>query len=312
MSAAISVTRLVRAGHAIPLFMLAVACSLCFMSLARSAAPLPEAEARKYAVNPVDGAELVWIPAGPFRMGTSDEEIATMLKERKDYKASMFTDERPQHEVTLDGYWVYTCEVTVTQYRVFCKATKRAMPDLPAWSTDAHPIVGVTWDDAVAYARWANADLPTEAQWEKAARGTECRIFPWGNTWDVTRCNNFSNTSPLAKNAKSKQTAPVGSFLTGDSPYGVHDMAGNVWEWCRDWYAEDYYTQAAKANPLGPEHGEQRVMRGGSWGSTSRTSRTTARLAQSPEDAMHDCGGFRCVVTTGKVVEKKTGNRGLT
>ena len=259
--------------------------------------------ALKYAVNPIDDAIMVWVPAGAFRMGVSEEEIAEMLQERTDYQRAMFEDEVPQHEVELDGYWIYIHEVTVAQYTRFCEATKRTLPEIPAWATADHPITNVTWHDAMAYARWAKAELPSEAQWEKAARGVDARRFPWGNVWDVKKCNNFSNASPLARGEHGQQGSPVGSFPAGASPYGVHDMAGNVWEWCRDWYAEDYYAASPKKNPEGPQKGEFRVMRGGSWGSSSKTSRVTARLSQHPEDTMHDCGGFRCVVTSGKVKE---------
>lgn len=257
----------------------------------------------KLAVNPRDNAELVWIPSGPFRMGVSAEEIEQMLAERADYKRVMFEDESPQHEVTLDGYWIYRTEVTVAQYKQFCTATKRPMPEQPAWSGDAYPVTNVNWMDAFDYAKWANAALPTEAQWEKAARGDDARRFPWGNKWEVSRCNNYSNNDPLSKGKDGKHASPVASFPSGDSPYGVHDMAGNVWEWCVDWYAVDYYAHAAATNPTGAETGEYRVMRGGSWGSSSKTCRVTARLAQIPTDTMHDDGGFRCVIVKGKVRE---------
>lgn len=257
----------------------------------------------KLAENPRDNAELVWIPAGEFRMGVSAEEIEQMLTERADYNRAMFEDESPQHIVMLDGYWMYRNEVTVAQYRQFCTATKRPMPEQSTWSGDSFPVTNVSWIDANEYAKWANATLPTEAQWEKAARGDDARRFPWGNKWEVSRCNNYSNNDPLTKGKDGKHAAPVASFPTGDSPYGVHDMAGNVWEWCADWYAADYYDHAAANNPTGAETGQYRVLRGGSWGSSSKTCRVTARLSQLPVDTMHDDGGFRCVIVKGKVRE---------
>jgi len=123
-------------------------------------------------INAKDRAEVVYIPAGEFTMGSKPGVGKS--------------DEQPEHKVDLDGYWIYQTKVTVAQYRQFCQATGRSMPNAPSWGwKDDHPIVSVTWDDATAYAKWAGAALPTEAQWEKAARGTDGRIYPWGNEWDV-------------------------------------------------------------------------------------------------------------------------------
>jgi len=134
------------------------------------------------------------------------------------------------------------------------------MPSKPKWGwIDNHPIVNVSWNDAKAYADWAGVVLPTEAQWEKAARGTDGRIYPWDNEWDAIKCVNFTNSK--------SGTKPVGSILSGSSPYECLDMAGNVWEWCGDWYGADYYKNAPAKNPTGPVTGENRVrvLRGGSW-----------------------------------------------
>ncbi len=208
--------------------------------------------------NPLDGAAMVWVPAGEFLMGNTDNEGES--------------NERPQHRVYLDGYWIYKYEVTVAQYRAFCAATGWALPPFPSghswkgkagWADPAlqnHPIVNVTWHDATAYAAWAGAQLPTEAQWEKAARGTEGRIYPWGNAWDLAKCANDANSD-----SKGISTWPVGSFPAGVSWCGAHDMAGNVWEWCADWYDAGYYKTAPTRNPTGPATGTYRVLRGGSW-----------------------------------------------
>ena len=200
-------------------------------------------------INPKDGAELILIPAGEFLMGSA----------AADNQAS--PTEKPQHTVYLDAYYIYKNEVTVAQYRQFCIATGHAMPEAPQWGLlDDHPVVNVSWDDASAYAQWAGVCLPTEAQWEKAARGGDGRVFPWGNTWDAGKCSNSVGDLNPGK------TSPVGSFVAGASPYGVQDMAGNVWQWCEDWYDEKYYQNTPARNPIGPDTGMGRVLRGGCWG----------------------------------------------
>jgi len=167
-------------------------------------------------INPKDQAKIVWVPAGEFLMGSTENDNEAC------------PDEKPQHLVYLDGYWIYKMEVTVAQYRKFCEATGRSMPKAPNWGwLDTHPIVNISWDDANAYALWAGASLPTEAEWEKAARGTDGRQYPWGNDWSTEKCIHFSNSQG--------KTAPVGNNPAETSPFGCLDMAGNAWEWCADW-----------------------------------------------------------------------------
>ena len=226
-------------------------------------------------INPKDGAEMVWVPAGEFLMGSTDDEGVR--------------DERPQRKVYLDGYWMYKTEVTVAQYRKFCEATNREMPEAPEWGwKEDHPVVNVSWHDAVDYAKWAGASLPTEAQWEKAARGTDGRVFPWGNEWDAGACANSVSWS-------LKGTKPVGSCPAGASPYGCVDMAGNAWEWCADWYDEAYYgNEAPSRNPPGPASGGVRVLRGGSWSDDSSVYfRCAYRYGYAP-DYRYSFIGFRC------------------
>ncbi len=213
---------------------------------------------------------MVWIPAGEFTMG-SDGKI--------------YAIEKPVHQVYLDGYWMYKNDVTVAQYRKFCTATGRQMPDAPNWGwQDNHPVVNVSWDDAKAYADWAGVALPTEAEWEKAARGTEGRIYPWGNEWDAVKCQ-----------FNKQETAPVGSFPAGASPYGCLDMAGNVWQWCADWYGADYYSNSPSRNPTGPETAYWRVLRGGSWSNDSSAYlRASNRVSGAPSGRGGSIG-FRCV-----------------
>lgn len=200
--------------------------------------------------NPKDGSALIWVPGGTFQMGTNDTDPNYYLQLA-----------RPVHSVTLSGFWMGKYEVTVGQYRAYCTATGRSMPSAPSWGwvdRDSNPMVKVTWEDVVAYGTWAGLKLPTEAQWEYAASGGDGRKWPWGNTWDSSRCINYD--------VGARSTAPVGSRTSGVSPFGMQDMAGNVWEWCSDWWAESY-PSAAQTDPVGPSSGQYRVLRGGFWGS---------------------------------------------
>lgn len=215
-------------------------------------------------INQIDGAEMILIPEGEFIIGSLEND-----------------NEKPQRKVGLDAYYIYKTEVTVAQYRKFCEATRRNMPEEPEWGwRDDHPIVNVSWYDAAAYARWAGAALPTEAQWEKAARGVDGIEYPWGNAWDAGKAQCSAN-----KLGDAGGPAPVGSFPAGSSPYGVLDMAGNVWEWCADWYRSDYYGTQPNT----------RVLRGGSWfNSYLGFFRTTSQGNKNPT-AWGDVYGFRCV-----------------
>ncbi len=222
--------------------------------------------------NPKDGATMLLIPAGDFTMGSDAND----------------DEEKPSHKVSLDSYYIYKTPVTVKQYLAFCVATGHTKPKAPSWGwKDDHPIVNVNWEDAKAYCNWAGAQLPTEAQWEKAARGPDGRTYPWGNDWDRSKCAN----SLLS-------TAPVGSYPSGASPYGVLDMAGNVWQWCADWYDENYYQNSPSRNPAGPPSSPDgyRVLRGGSWVIVDPVRfRCAIRGWGSPDFGYLDFG-FRCVV----------------
>lgn len=235
---------------------------------------LREAANSQVVVNPVDGATLLRVPSGEFRMGDDDQK------------------DNPRRGVYLDAFWIYKSPVTVEQYRQFCTSTERRMPDPPSWGwRDDHPVVNVSWVDAGDYAAWAGAVLPTEAQWEKAARGTDSRLYPWGSAWDPARCAH-SVGSPRAG------TAARGSFPKGASPYGVSDMAGNVWEWCADWYDEAYLRSAPGRNPAGPSAGERRVLRGGSWNDNmAYLYRTAMRFRYDPAGRFISFG-FRCAAPT--------------
>jgi len=236
-------------------------------------------------INPKDGAAMVYIPAGEFIMGTSDEQIDVLIGRFPSLRRSWFDSEKPQHTVYLDGYRIYKHEVTVAQYRQFCQETGHRMLEVPpdGWEDD-HPIVNVRWHDAAAYSQWAGVELPTEAQWEKAARGTDSRLWPWGNEWDNHKCNSVGTVG---------KTTPVGRYPLGASPYGVMDMAGNVWEWCADWYDDNYYRNAPSHNPPGPASGTRRVLRGGSWRYVPSTVRVANRYSASPVSSSLSMG-FRC------------------
>ena len=203
-------------------------------------------------VNAADGSVLVYVPAGEFEMGDGQHADC------------------PKHRVYVEAYYIGLYCVTNAQYGRFVAATGHRAPDTadfgdvvwrgksyPPEKSD-HPVVCVSWDDAVAYGTWAGLRLPTEAEWEKAARGPAGWLYPWGNTWDATRCRHDGNRGGAT-------TYRVDDYPGGVSGYGTYNQAGNVWEWCADWYGADYYTQSPRANPRGPETGSYRVDRGGSW-----------------------------------------------
>ncbi len=243
-------------------------------------------EPPRLSVNPVDKAELVYIPHGTFTMGSPAGEG--------------LVDESPSRRIELDGYWIYRHPVTVAQYRTFCEATGRTMPSLPPASAgDNHPIFNVDWHDANAYAVWAGAALPTEAQWEKAARGVDARRYPWGNDWDGSRCASLETTVYRQEYG----THPVDAHPDGASPYGVMDMAGNVWEWVADWYAHDAYRGMLANNPTGPERGSHKVLRGGSINWNEQFQRVTQRMINPPDARGWIYAGFRCALPRDAVKE---------
>ncbi len=200
-------------------------------------------QARPLVRNKKDGSVLVLVPAGEFEMGDGKD------------------NDCPKHRVSLDAYYIGVCCVTNAQYARFVKETRRV--EGGKWEVERgkedHPAVNVSWDDATAYAKWAGCALPTEAQWEKAARGPAGLVYPWGNEWDEKKCRNSVNRG-------SGETCAVWEYPAGASGYGTLNQSGNVWEWCRDWYGDNYYSAAGAAkNPVGPARGSRRVHRGGSW-----------------------------------------------
>lgn len=233
-----------------------------------------------------DQRPMVLIPAGEFTMGSGEDD------------KSAGNDERPAHQVDLDDFYIDQYEVTTSHYENFLQETQYAVPKY--WSPQVpkqqgnKPVVGVNWKDATTYCSWAGKRLPTEAEWEKAARRTDQRIYPWGNALPtdklakLDRCCNFNDYGALSD---------VGSYKEGMGPYGTYDMAGNVWEWVADWYDEAYYSKSAGRNPKGPDEGVLRVIRGGGWDSKPAMVRSAFRdrLSPSNRNAVQDGNiGFRC------------------
>jgi formylglycine-generating enzyme required for sulfatase activity len=244
------------------------------MVLLLAAMPLAAAETAEVVGR--DGAPMVLIPAGPFPMGS--EEVA---------------DEEPIHEVELDAFYLDRFEVTTARYAKFLEATgikpPRHWEEVNLARDGRRPVVGVSWDAAAAYCRWVGKRLPTEAEWEKAARGTDGRRFPWGNEPPTAERGNFGR-QPW----KGYETLhEVGSHPLGRSPYGVEDMAGNAWEWVADWYDVRYYGKSPKRNPPGPADGVERVVRGGGWNYDGVFARAADRNRDAPDTEINTFG-FRC------------------
>ena len=222
---------------------------------------------------PVD---MVLIPAGVFVMGSGRGG-----------------DESPAREVFCDAFYIDRCPTTNAEYAKFVEETGHPPPEhwarqggsyLPG--RDNHPVAYVCWFDARDYVTWARKRLPTEAEWEKAARGTDGRVYPWGNRFNSQYCN--------TDESEYWDTTPVEAFSPdGDSPYGVTDMAGNVWEWVADWYDRDAYAHASDRNPRGPEMGKTKVLRGGSWDFSANEARCAVRNHEYP-GPRHGLIGFRC------------------
>lgn len=240
--------------------------------------------------------EMVRIPAGTFLMG-SDRKV-----DRNAYPA-----EFPQRKVYLDAYEIDKYEVTTVQFLKFVLASNR--DPLIDWQYDGgnfqetmanHPVMHVSWFDADAYCKWAGKRLPTSAEWEKAARGEDGRIFPWGNEPAGLSRANFGRTGlsgPVRDRPERLLLYPpiisVDKYENGASPYGVFQMAGNVAEWTADWYDPNYYKKAPDRNPKGPEKGTQRAFRGGGWIDSTPTVRPAQRNGTEPNTKMNWLG-FRC------------------
>jgi formylglycine-generating enzyme required for sulfatase activity len=246
---------------------------------------------------PAEFEGMVYVPAGSFLMGSSASDIGSVQGEcqRGDPGCNLaqFEDETPQREVTLSAYYIDETEVTMAQFKEFVAATgyrttSESKGDAVQYTWRAfdiperqdHPVRWMTWHDANAFCQWAGKRLPTEAEWEKAARGEETFKYPWGNVWDEAR-------------VPRGDTAPVNAFPNGASPYGALGMAGGVWEWVYDWYDPFYYQGAPTVDPTGPGETRDKVLRGGAFGNGAYKHRTAFRHFGGATGYSHD-HGFRC------------------
>ncbi len=283
--------------------------AFCLLLLPSKSTP---ATANRPPVN--DGyGDYVYVPAGPFQMGDNFGDGEPR--------------ERPVHTVDLDAFYIGKYEITNGEWRKFRDdpgyedakfwPEGKAVPkdQIPYWTqaqnhggatpdSDNYPVLGVNWDSAVAYCNWLSAKtghkyrLPTEAEWEKAARGTDQRKYPWGNQIDHSYANyTGSNAFDTGTLVGFYDGTKHGDFQTHSnaSPYGAYDMAGNVMEWCQDWYSRNYYSFSARKNPKGPEKGSYRVVRGGSFFTDALDLRTYGRSASWPSFQSHRMTGFRAL-----------------
>lgn len=256
--------------------------------------------------SPVDGAELVCVPRGSFIMGAAEDDRLAG------------DDEKPQHTVFLHSFWIDRTEVTNSRFAA-CLAAGACHPKM--YETTAytyvpysihpdyqnHPALIYYEEDADEYCRWAGRRLPTGAEWEKAARGPDGRLFPWGDTLDCDHadyyiCNHvpeYDPRGPRCGYSSYCRTAPVDDYLKGASPYGVLNMAGNVWEWVSDFYDPGYYALSPANDPRGPENGEYHVRRGGGATSLAADLRVTTRASGKGEHYYDGQMGFRCAVDAG-------------
>ena len=256
--------------------------------------------------------EMVHVPAGAFLMGNSGVGNDAVFP---------YEHEFPQHPVALSSFWVGRCDLTRAEYARFIAAGGYGAPEY--WSaegwdwkvsngrteplywaaeqdwgsgafhqTDEHPVAGVSYFEAEAFCAWAGGRLPTEAEWEKAARwaANSPLVYPWGNWWGADNCNNYYDINPAAGGYQAHQTAPAGSYGAYPGPYGSLDTSGNVYEWCSDWYGAVYYAASPAVDPQGPDTGSYRILRGGSWYHSACFMRCSSRSGDVPSSTWYGLG----------------------
>jgi serpin B len=299
------------------------------------ATPSGQPEPGEVRVRSRDGMPMVYAPSGQFEMGSTDAQLdqavqacTEILGTSSGCQRSGFSDEQPAHTVALDAFWLDQTEVTNAQFAAFLNEQGNQVQEGVSWlepgaghrgqvyglihevdgvfspmsGHDDYPVIEVSWYGAAAYCDWAGGRLPTEAEWEYAARGPDGWVYPWGNDFDGTLLNyrdarfrfqDFDRDTTFDDG--NARWAAVGSYPEGASWCGALDMAGNVWEWVNDWWSESYYARSPVENPQGPQSGTVRIGRGGSWYDPRWHTRASFRKGLSPSSARIHWVGFRCV-----------------
>jgi formylglycine-generating enzyme required for sulfatase activity len=248
-------------------------------------------------------SEAAWIPSGELVMGSSRADLVyamvlCSLVSPGPCGRAMFLDETPQRRVRTRAYSIGTTEVSNEEYETClragaCQPRTGHRPD-ERFDRPDYPVVDVTFEDARGYCRWRGGRLPTEAEWERAARGPARRRYPWGNLWNGALANHGRAELPHHDESDGyRYVAPVTAYPESRSPYGLLNVAGNVWEWVSDWYDESSYSTDTASNPTGPDMGQVRVVRGGSWSTPAYALRVTMRFGAVETDRSIDIG-FRC------------------
>ena len=261
-----------------------------------------------------DGVIMHLVPAGEFLMGSTNDQLQIAVQLCQNSNSGdvcafgEFANEMPQHLVYLDAFYIGETEITNDQYRACVNAGYCSPPDSASGryppsqyynvsSYANYPVVWVSWYDARDYCTWADGRLPTEAEWEKAARSSDGRLFPWGNDFDPSKTNTQEGGGDVLR--------PVGQYPAGASPYGLLDMAGSVWEWVHDWFDPDYYTISPDSNPFGPSSGQEKVLRGSSYSNHAHYARTSNRGLAPPSGSNGSSAfrGFRCVINANETIQ---------